>query len=83
MPISALAYISYLLYPNYQCAKHTAVIYALKEMFSSHQDLTLEVGGYYGSICATDFGLLVPPFSVQMMPLTFLSLGLLKDHLQS
>lgn len=45
MPISALAYISYLLYPNYQCAKHTAVIYALKEMFSSHQDLTLEVGG--------------------------------------
>lgn len=43
MPISALAYISYLLYPNYQCAKHTAVIYALKEMFSSHQDLTLEV----------------------------------------
>lgn len=44
MPISALAYISYLLYPNYQCAKHTAVIYALKEMFSSHQDLTLEVG---------------------------------------
>ncbi len=29
------------------------------------------------------FGLLVPPFSVQMMPLTFLSLGLLKDHLQS
>ena len=48
MPISALAYISYLLYPNYQCAKHTAVIYALKEMFSSHQDLTLEVGGYYG-----------------------------------
>jgi len=44
MPISALAYISYLLYPNYQCAKHTAVIYALKEMYSSHQDLTLEVG---------------------------------------
>ena len=83
MPISALAYISYLLYPNYQCAKHTAVIYALKEMFSSHQDLTLEVGGYYGSICATDFGLLVPPFSVQMVPLTFFSLGLLKDHLQS
>ena len=69
MPISALAYISYLLYPNYQCAKHTAVIYALKEMFSSHQDLTLEVGGYYGSICATDFGLSVAPFSVQMMPL--------------
>ena len=29
------------------------------------------------------FGLLVPPFSVQMVPLTFLSLGLLKDHLQS
>ena len=29
------------------------------------------------------FGLLVPPFSVQMMPLTFLCLGLLKDHLQS
>ena len=53
MPISALAYISYLLYPNNQCAKHTAVIYALKEMYSSHQDLTLEVGGYYGLICAT------------------------------
>lgn len=69
MAISALAYISYLSYPNYQCAKHTAVIYALKEMFSSHHDLTLEVGGYYGSICATDFGLSVPPFSVQMMPL--------------
>lgn len=29
------------------------------------------------------FGLLVPPFSVQMVPLTFLCLGLLKDHLQS
>ena len=29
------------------------------------------------------FGLSVPPFSVQMVPLTFLSLGLLKDHLQS
>ncbi len=25
--------------------------------------------GYYGSICATDFGLSAPPFSVQMMPL--------------
>ena len=43
MPISALAYISYLLYPNYQCAKHTDVIYALKEMFSSHHDLTLQL----------------------------------------
>lgn len=50
MPISALAYISYLLYPNYQCAKHTAVIYALKEMYSSHQDLTLEVGRFTSSI---------------------------------
>ena len=62
MPISALAYISYLLYPNYQCAKHTAVIYALKEMFSSHQDLTLEVGGYYGSICATLKDQVILPF---------------------
>ena len=53
MAISALAYISYLLYPNYQCAKYTAVIYALKEMFSSHQDLTLEVGRLTSSITHT------------------------------
>ena len=50
MAISALAYISYLSYPNYQCAKHTAVIYALKEMFSSHHDLTLAVGRLTSSI---------------------------------
>ena len=49
MAISALAYISYLSYPNYQCAKHTDVIYALKEMYSSHQDLTLEVGRFTSS----------------------------------
>ena len=35
--------------------------------YAQYNNLT-EVG-YYGSICATDFGLSVPPFSVQMMPL--------------
>ena len=36
-------------------------------LFSCYTGLTF-MDGYHGSICASDFGLLVPPVSVQIVP---------------